>query len=105
MITVNSYHGFDPCDVDHITTYEVSSYCKPNIEYYKEILSKIGKSPEDCMMVGNDVDDDMCVQALNMPCYLITDCLINKKNQSIDHLIHGTMDEFYAFVLELPRLS
>ena len=87
--------GLNVDDFTHITTYETSSFCKPNPFYYSEILSMYGKKPEDCMMVGNDVDEDMCAKEIGMACYLITDCLINKSDVNIDSFSHGTLDDFY----------
>lgn len=41
------------------TTYENIGYCKPNPDYYREILRYLGCRAEDCLMVGNDVEEDM----------------------------------------------
>lgn len=60
----------------HITTYDNSSFCKPDLRYYKEILQKNNLKPEECLMVGNDVDEDMCAEELGMDTFLVTDCLI-----------------------------
>ena len=43
--------GLQPEDFEHITTYDNSSFCKPNLRYYEEILSKCGLHPEECVMV------------------------------------------------------
>ena len=42
-----------------ITSYETSHFCKPNIEYYQEIVEKLGCSPSECLMIGNDVKEDL----------------------------------------------
>ena len=47
--------GLQPEVFAPITTYENSRYCKPNPDYYREILDKLGLLPEDCIMVGNGV--------------------------------------------------
>lgn len=94
--------GFSPEDVSYITTYENSSYCKPNLDYYREILDKIGKEPSECMMVGNDVKEDMGVAELGMKRYLITDCLINANQEDISHIPQGSMEDF---LLSLDSLT
>lgn len=91
--------GFDPADFDYITTYENSSFCKPNLNYYRELLSKLGVSPSDCIMVGNDNQEDMCVEELGIPGYLITDCLINRDNAPITCRWHGSFTDFAALDL------
>ncbi|MBP3388993.1 MAG: HAD family hydrolase [Clostridia bacterium] len=58
--------GLDPRDFDYYTTYENASFCKPTLAYYRQILDKIGAKPEECLMVGNDVAEDMVVEELGM---------------------------------------
>ena len=64
-------------DFDLITSYENSSFSKPNPEYYHMICAKMGISPSECLMIGNDEKEDMQTAAMaGMDGYLITDCLI-----------------------------
>ena len=77
--------GLDKEDFVLYTTYENSSFCKPNPKYYLEILEKIGVTPEECLMVGNDVTEDMVAEALGMKVFLLTDCIINKENKDISN--------------------
>ena len=58
--------GLTPQDFEWYTTYENSSFCKPNPKYYLEILEKTGLTPEECIMVGNDVTEDMVAKTLGM---------------------------------------
>lgn len=90
--------GFSPEDVTYITTYETCSYSKPNPNYFLEILQKIGKDPSDCMMVGNNVKEDMGVVNLGMQRYLITDCLINHNHDDISDIPQGSMEDFLAYI-------
>lgn len=83
--------GLDPEDFVFYTTYENSSWCKPRAEYYKEVIDRLGVAPEECLMVGNDVDDDMPAAKLGMQVYLATDCLINKRNVDISVFPHGPL--------------
>ena len=70
-----AWAGLVPEDFELYTTYENSNYCKPNPEYYKEIINRLGVKPEECLMVGNDVSDDMVAERLGMKVFLLTDCL------------------------------
>lgn len=96
--------GLSPSDFIHITTYDNSTYCKPNLNYYTEILSTLGLTAGDCLMVGNDVTEDMGVKELGIETYLITDCLINKKSVPLSEFTHGTLKDFEIFVENLPAL-
>jgi len=80
-------------DFDLITTYENSSYSKPNPDYYREILKKLDCDARECAMVGNDVGEDMIAETLGMKVFLLTDCLINKTDRSVDEFAHGGFDE------------
>lgn len=101
-----SWAGLKPEDFSFITTYENSSFCKPFPAYFTELLEKLGKKPEECMMVGNDVDDDILSSAqLGMKNYLITDYLINRKEKDLTHVQTGDFDAFIAFAEGLPDVS
>ena len=76
-----SWLGLKKSDFDYITSYENSHFCKPNPKYYLEICEKMGLSPENCIMFGNDESDDMKgAAAAGLKCFLITDCRIISNN-------------------------
>ena len=93
--------GLDPEDFELITTYENSSHCKPNPQYYQELLNKLGLSAEECLMVGNDVGDDMVARNLGMQVFLLTDCLINKTGIDISQYPHGSFPELMNYIRSL----
>lgn len=90
--------GLKPEDFELVTTYENSSFCKPNPDYYREILAKQGLKPEQCLMVGNDVGEDMAAGHLGMRVFLLTDCLINKENRDISAYPHGDFAQLKSFL-------
>ena len=69
------------------------SLCGSNIKYYEDICNRLDLDPKDCIMIGNDVDEDMVAKELGMKFFLITDCLINKNNKKIDADFVGTIKE------------
>lgn len=96
--------GIAPEDFSYITTYENSRRCKPNPAYFEELLAVLGKEPADCMMVGNDVEDDMVSSSsLGIRNYLITDFLLNRKQRDLDLWPHGSFEDFLAFAEGLPE--
>lgn len=90
--------GLKPEDFVLYTTYEDSYHCKPNPQYYLDILEKIGCRPEECLMVGNDVTEDMVAETLGMKVFLLTDCLINKKDADISCYLHGGFEELKRYL-------
>ena len=94
--------GLEPQDFELYTTYENIGYCKPNPEYYKEIASRLGVSAEQCLMVGNDVTEDMeAAQEAGMSVFLITDCLINKERKDISAYHRGSFEQLLDYANEL----
>lgn len=94
--------GLDKEDFIFITSFEEMHFCKPQIQYYSEILDKINKNSTKCLMVGNDVEEDMIAKEIGIDTYLIIDNIIGdlSDDKNIDH--HGTYKDFYNFVLNLP---
>lgn len=90
--------GLEPEDFEFFTTYENICWCKPNLDYYREVLRRAGLKGEDCLMVGNDVGEDMIAASLGMKVFLLTDCLINKAGEDINRYPHGGFDELRRYV-------
>lgn len=93
--------GLDKSDFEYYTVYENSKYCKPNLDYYREILAKLSLNPEECVMVGNDVSEDMIASELGMKVFLLTDCLINKENVDISMYPNGNFDDLQGYLKEI----
>lgn len=87
--------GVSADDFEFVSTYENSCCCKPNLKYFEFICEKCGIKPEESIMIGNDIDEDMCSEKLGFDTYLITDCIINRENRDYSKLKHGTFEEFY----------
>ena len=93
--------GLKPEDFELYTTYENSRHCKPNPAYYRDVLATLHVQPEECLMVGNDVVEDMVAQQLGMQVFLLTDCLINKVGADITQFPHGSFDDLKTFLSTL----
>ncbi|AIS52153.1 haloacid dehalogenase domain-containing protein hydrolase [Thermoanaerobacter kivui] len=91
---VESYFSF-------ITTYENMHFCKPHIQYYEEILKIINKKPENCYMVGNDVEEDLIAFKLGLKTFLIEDYMINRNSKEIVATQSGSYKDLYEFVFKL----
>lgn len=90
--------GLDKNDFELFTTYENSRYCKPNLEYYKDILAQLGVQAEECLMVGNDVSEDMVAEQLGMKVFLMPACLLNKDGKDLSGYPQGDFDDLLAYV-------
>lgn len=93
--------GLSPDDFALVTSYENSHFCKPKLDYYREILARLGLTPEECVMVGNDVDEDMIAKRLGMRVFLLTDGLLNRSESDYSDLPHGSFDALSDFIRAL----
>lgn len=93
--------GLNREDFQLVTTYENSRFCKPNLHYYRQILADLNLQPEECLMVGNDVSEDMVARELGMKVFLLTDCLINRKDSPLDSYPQGSFDALMDYIQAL----
>lgn len=96
--------GLNHEDFSYFTSYEFMHSCKPNIEFYEEVLEKTKTLANKALMVGNDVKEDMIIKDLGVQTYLIEDFIIGElgNKEKIDY--HGSYEDFYEFCLQLPIL-
>ena len=90
--------GLEPSDFEFYTTYANSAYAKPRLGYYEEIAKRLGLDPTECLMVGNDTDDDMVAEKLGMKVYLLPKYLINKSDKDISQYNYGTLKTLIMFI-------
>ena len=93
--------GLQPEDFELYTTYEDYNFSKPREGYYRQILARLDLQPEDCLMVGNDVGDDMVTETFGMQVFLLTEYLINKENVDISRYPHGGYGDLLQFIEKL----
>lgn len=89
--------GLEESDFLFVTTYENSSYAKPNPLYYKEILTKLNALPHEVIMVGNDTTDDYGAVELGIKTFFVTDNLINKNELDLNAFPHGSLRDLAVF--------
>ena len=104
MKTLNriKWANLDYNDFSYISTYENSSYCKPHIKYYEEIIKKLNLNKEECIMIGNDTKEDYAITQLDIPCIILKDNLMNKANLDIDF---STLKEYYFNTKNYPTVK
>jgi len=70
--------GIDHVEFALVTTYENMHFCKPHPDYYIEIAEHLGCPPAECLMVGNDVEEDLPAQDVGMTVYLVEPNIIHR---------------------------
>ena len=77
-----AWAGLSMSDFEYVTTYENACSAKPHLSYYREILSNLNLSGEQCYMVGNSVKEDLCAVSLGLDVFLLTNYLIGDINEA-----------------------
>lgn len=96
-----SWIGLELSDFDYVTTYENSSYSKPNPGYYEEILHNIGREASECIMIGNNPVDDMQAVKAGLDVYLVTDNLENQTGEDISVYNSGSFVDMENMLLSI----
>jgi FMN phosphatase YigB (HAD superfamily) len=97
--------GLKRSDFSYVSSFEDNHYCKPQPMFFQELLDILKKTPEEVIMVGNDVEEDLIAGKLGIKTYLVTNHSINRKNKEVvaDHI--GDYTDFLKFVETLPDIS
>jgi len=90
--------GLHASDFVHVTTYENAHFCKPNPDYYREIVDKLRLDPRRCLMVGNDAREDTVAETLGMKVFLVTDCLIADPDTDLSRWPHGSIEDLADYL-------
>lgn len=93
-----AWAGITPEQFALVTTYDKFHYTKPDPRYYLEVLQQLGARPEECLMIGNDTDEDMeGAIGAGIEAYLMTDFVMDRRD-SVARYRHGTAREMLAFL-------
>jgi FMN phosphatase YigB (HAD superfamily) len=63
---------------DYVTTFDNSRYCKPHPAYFRDVLSQLGLTPEECIMVGNDTEHDLGARSAGITTFLVDTWLLDR---------------------------
>lgn len=95
--------GLDRYPFSLVTCYENSRHCKPNPEYFQEVLEKLELLPERCLMIGNDNHHDTAALRAGIPTYLVETWLVDRGVARLDPQYRGDHAALLAFLQNLPQ--
>lgn len=99
-----SWVGLSADDFELITHYDNSTYCKPDQRYFEEILSKINVSPCNCLMIGNNVSEDMiAAESVGMRVFFVSDFAENPNGDDASRFPQGTLSAAFDYALSLKK--
>lgn len=64
----------------------------------------MGVDPKECLMVGNDVGDDMSAALCGMNVFLLTDNIINSKNEDISVYPSGNFEDLFNYIKKTQEI-
>lgn len=84
---------------DYITIYDESKFSKPNPRYYLEIMDRFSAKPEETLMIGNDVNEDILpCEKIGVDTYLVLDGLINSHSHDTSKLRQGYYKDLIKYL-------
>ncbi|WP_238456445.1 HAD family hydrolase [Desulfotruncus arcticus] len=95
-----AWAGIEDLPWEIVTSYEDMHFCKPYLEYYDEIASRLKLAPQECLMVGNDVGKDIVAGSLGFKTYLVTDYVIDNDQSDLKPDWAGKLDELAVWMKE-----
>lgn len=82
-----------------VTTYENMHATKSHTAYYCEILDRIGRQPDECVMIGDNWDWDVARTApVGIPAYWIAEPGQARPADDATPIGQGTLADFWAWV-------
>ena len=85
--TINrmSFIGLKEDDFKLITAYNNSINCKPNPQYFIDILNKYNLDPSEVILFGNNIlEDGYCSYKAGIKCYMVGDFIITNNDVNIE---------------------
>lgn len=80
-----------------VTTFEDMHFCKPNLQYYQEILNLTGYSADEVMMIGNDPLEDMVAGKLGIRTFF-ADSFPVVREKGFPYDMRGSLKELHSLL-------
>ena len=97
-VTRLAWIGLTPEDFDLVTDYDNCCFSKPKPEYNEDILKRCNLKASECVMIGNDVDEDIAAaEEAGIRGWLLNDYVINRKDRPITCL-QGSYRQMIEFM-------
>lgn len=97
--------GYDPELFDFVTSYETSTFAKPNPKYYDETVTRLSLERKHTVIVGNDFKEDVCTgKRAGMLAYYLTDSPIPSDDENCKADYEGNSSDFLVFAEALPKI-
>jgi FMN phosphatase YigB (HAD superfamily) len=72
---------------------ENMSTCKPNSDYYLQLSRVLAVDPSQCLMVGNDMEQDLPASKVGMGTFLVDGCVVNRGRTKLLPDARGSLED------------
>jgi len=87
------WSGVDSDYFTFIPGLENMSTCKPNLEYFLDLASRLDVDPSGCLMVGNDVQQDLPASQAGMGTFLVEGQVIDRGIPKLEPDARGSLED------------
>jgi FMN phosphatase YigB (HAD superfamily) len=92
-----AWAGHAESDFDAVATYDRFTCIKPHPGYFLQCAAFLEVQPQECIMAGNDAQEDLVAEKTGMAVYFIKDIPINRSQRHPD-CPTGTLNEFCGWL-------
>lgn len=90
--------GLLETDFEYISTFSNSTYCKPNPNFYREMLSILNLEPKDVFMIGNHIEHDGSAKRAGIETFILMDNGIVDSLAELQNFTHGSWWELNQLI-------
>jgi FMN phosphatase YigB (HAD superfamily) len=95
--------GLAGFDFQLITSSENCRRCKPNPDYFNDILTQLKLPAEACLMVGNDSEHDLAARKVGIPTFLVDTWLIDRCDGDFTTDLRGDHSALLDFIMTIDK--
>lgn len=96
--------GLAQFDFRLVTCFENCRRCKPNPDYFADLLDTLDLNPNDCLMVGNDTEHDLAARKIGIPTFLVDTWLIDRCRGQFETDLRGDHSALLDYIVDIGKL-
>lgn len=95
--------GLSDFDFHLVTCFENSRRCKPNPDYFIDILTHLDLKADNCLMVGNDSKHDLAAREIGIPTFLVDTWMIDRCQGNFTTDFRGDHSALLDFIMTIDK--
>ena len=83
----------DPGLFEFVPGLETMGSCKPQVAYFQELMDRLDTDPATCLMIGNDVQQDLAASNAGMDTFLVEGQVVDRGTGGFEPDARGTLND------------